>query len=127
MASGMLFPGSPMSRPQTTGTPISEFVCKKIVSLPDAIRDQYALMKRACFLGLFPELSRAWLSIDNKLFLWNYANTSDFCYYDELDPYNVIIGASVVRARPGVFRAEVEHLLVLVTPVMVVILAIAWQ
>jgi hypothetical protein len=24
------------------------------------------------FMGLFPEIQRAWLTIDNRLFLWNY-------------------------------------------------------
>jgi nuclear pore complex protein Nup155 len=61
------------------------------------------------------------------LFLWNYEDGSDFCYYDELDEYNVIVTAALVRAKRNVFVSGVEHLLVLATPVLVVVLAVGWQ
>lgn len=39
-------------------------------------------MQCKCFMGLFPEISRAWITIDNQLFLWNledgYFNFFDF-------------------------------------------------
>jgi len=31
-----------------------------------------AVLEYKCFMGLFPEIGRAWLTIDNRLFLWNY-------------------------------------------------------
>lgn len=29
-------------------------------------------MQCNCLMGLFPEISRAWLSIDSDIFVWNY-------------------------------------------------------
>ena len=27
-----------------------------------------------CFMGFFPEINRAWMTVDNQLFIWNYTN-----------------------------------------------------
>lgn len=29
-------------------------------------------MQFNCMMGVFPEISRAWLTIDNDIFMWNY-------------------------------------------------------
>ena len=29
-------------------------------------------MQCSCYMGLFPEIGRAWLSIDSDVFIWNY-------------------------------------------------------
>ena len=29
-------------------------------------------MQCNCMMGLFPEISRAWLTIDSDIFVWNY-------------------------------------------------------
>lgn len=29
-------------------------------------------MELSCFMGLFTSISRAWLTIDNLIFFWNY-------------------------------------------------------
>ena len=29
-------------------------------------------MQCNCMMGVFPEISRAWLTIDNDIFMWNY-------------------------------------------------------
>ncbi len=36
--------------------------------------DRAAVLECKCFMGLFPEIRRAWLTIDNRLFLWSYAD-----------------------------------------------------
>ena len=75
-----------------------------------------------CFLGLFPEINRAWLTIDNRLFLWNYDNGSDFQSYDELD--QIIVSVALVPPREGIFIAEIKHLLVIATPVETILLGV---
>lgn len=32
--------------------------------------------------GIFPEISRLWVSIDSDLFLWNYENKLRFKFYN---------------------------------------------
>eukprot|EP00600_Ochromonadales_sp_CCMP1393_P007405 CAMPEP_0174961156 /NCGR_PEP_ID=MMETSP0004_2-20121128/4087_1 /TAXON_ID=420556 /ORGANISM="Ochromonas sp., Strain CCMP1393" /LENGTH=104 /DNA_ID=CAMNT_0016209577 /DNA_START=52 /DNA_END=363 /DNA_ORIENTATION=+ len=46
----------------------------EFIPLPKKILDQYAKIQCASFMGVLPEISRVWVTIDNKLFLWNYAD-----------------------------------------------------
>jgi len=41
-----------------------------------------SVLEYKCFMGLFPEIGRAWLTIDNRLFLWNY---EDGCVHSHLE------------------------------------------
>ena len=42
------------------------------VPLPAELVEQFGHMQCNCNMGLFPEISRAWLSIDSDIFVWNY-------------------------------------------------------
>ncbi|KAJ1649419.1 hypothetical protein IWQ61_009494, partial [Dispira simplex] len=48
------------------------FQKSRTVPLPDALFDQYDLLNCRCCMGLFPEIHRVWITIDHRLFLWNY-------------------------------------------------------
>jgi len=76
-------------------------------------------------MGIFPEIHRAWVTIDNKFFIWSYLDGSDFNEYDELD--QIIISAGLVKPKPGVFKDYVKYLLVLATPVEVVLVALTFN
>lgn len=89
--------------------------------VPHTITDQYAAMKYASFMGLFPEINRAWITVDNKLFLWNYQDGSVYAYTDLTQ---VIVTAAIVRPTPGVFTERIKFALVLATPVEVVMLGV---
>lgn len=46
-----------------------------LVFVPQVIRvqlNQLVDMQFNCMMGVFPEISRAWLTIDNDIFMWNY-------------------------------------------------------
>jgi nuclear pore complex protein Nup155 len=98
------------------------FAPKQVVDLPAPLFDQYEKLEYKCFMGLFPEIHRAWVTIDNKFFIWSYLNGTDFNEYDELD--QVIVSAGLVRPKPGIFKEYVKYLLVLATPVEVVLVAV---
>lgn len=51
-----------------------------------------------CFMGLFEEIGWAWITIDHRLFLWDY-NTEQFIMSDEQD--QVIISVALVKPIPG--------------------------
>lgn len=36
------------------------------------VQDKYRACQAMCFCGLFPQIRRAWASVDNSLFLWRY-------------------------------------------------------
>jgi hypothetical protein len=39
-----------------------------------------------CFMGIFPEIRRAWMTIDHIFFLWDYTDPrGSFYQYDGLD------------------------------------------
>jgi nuclear pore complex protein Nup155 len=76
------------------------------------------------FAGVLKEINRAWISIDERLFLWNYEDGRDFCVYDGVE--QVIVSVGLVRTRPGLFVDSVKYLLIVATPVDVVTLAVSF-
>eukprot|EP00808_Paulinella_micropora_P007480 g81287.t1 len=96
----------------------------KTVVLPQAIKEQYDHAQSTSFSGLFPEINRAYITIDNKIFLWNYDEGSSWIKYDKLP--QIIVNCSLVKPRPGVFEG-VNWVLVLATPVDVVMLAMVFE
>jgi hypothetical protein len=76
-------------------------------------------------MGLFPEIDRAWVSIDNRLYLWNYKNGGDFYEFDELD--QVIISVALVAPKPGIFKDYIKYVLVVATSVEVVLVAVTFS
>ncbi len=75
-------------------------------------------------MGLMPEVSRAWLTIDNTIYMWNYQDGKDLAYFDGLD--QVIMSVGLVRPREGVFQEHIQYLLCLTTAVEVVILGVSF-
>ncbi|RKP33789.1 Nup133 N terminal like-domain-containing protein, partial [Dimargaris cristalligena] len=99
------------------------FVKTQSVPLPDSLFDQYDLLHCRCFMGLFPEIQRAWLTIDHRLFLWNYEDGSEFHAYEEQD--QIIISVALVKPRTDVLDSQINHLLVLATPLEAILLGVA--
>ncbi|KAG0342823.1 hypothetical protein BG004_005583 [Podila humilis] len=95
---------------------------KRAISLPDNLFEQYNLIQCRCFMGLFPEINRVWITIDHRLFLWNYSDGSHYESFEELD--QIIVNVALVKPKKGIFDAKVEHLLVIATPVDVHLLGL---
>jgi hypothetical protein len=47
-------------------------VSPSMPDLPAMVQDKYCTCQTMCFCGVFPEIRRAWASVDNSLFLWRY-------------------------------------------------------
>ncbi len=43
-----------------------------LAGLPPLVLERYQACQTVCFCGVFPELKRAWASVDNSLFLWRF-------------------------------------------------------
>lgn len=54
--------------------PMTELSLSKRVPLPNELVEQFSRMQCNCMMGLFPEVTRAWLTIDSDIFVWNYEN-----------------------------------------------------
>ncbi|GIQ90441.1 nucleoporin, Nup155-like, partial [Kipferlia bialata] len=51
-------------------THADSFSVDQVVPLPDALRDQLQNVQARSYMGVLPEINRAWLSVDNVLYLW---------------------------------------------------------
>ncbi|KAG5438918.1 hypothetical protein PCANB_002248 [Pneumocystis canis] len=84
-----------------------------VMNIPDAIFEQYNRTECYTQMGLFPEIQRAWITVDNRLYLWNYLSGEEFQSYEDLD--QTIICLKLVKPRAGVFIDSIEYLLVIST------------
>ncbi|XP_038599878.1 nuclear pore complex protein Nup155 isoform X2 [Tachyglossus aculeatus] len=94
------------------------------VPLPPELVEQFGHMQCNCMMGVFPEISRAWLTIDSDIFMWNYEDGGDLAYFDGLS--ETILSVGLVKPKAGIFQPHVRHLLVLATPVDIVILGLSY-
>eukprot|EP00743_Colponemidia_sp_Colp-15_P008436 GILK01009170.1.p1 GENE.GILK01009170.1~~GILK01009170.1.p1 ORF type:complete len:1662 (+),score=272.64 GILK01009170.1:89-5074(+) len=104
---------------------VPQFVVSSSLPIPQTIVDEYERMQYAAFMGLFPEISRAWVTFDNRIYLWNYDEPSEIQTYDGLN--QIIVSAGLVRPKPNIFVDEVQYLLVLSTAVEVVLLGVCFS
>jgi nuclear pore complex protein Nup155 len=96
-------------------------------NLPDFMLQQYDSLQVSSFMGIFPEINRVWMTIDNHLYLWNYdaPDGGDLINTYE-DPDQVIVNVSLVKPIKGVFLEQIEYLLVVSTPLEITLLGIAF-
>lgn len=107
---------------------------KTIQPLPPSFISQYSNVQYRSYMGLFPQIHRAWLTIDSKLYLWAYTpvdqdgnamrGSDDFYVYEGLS--QIIVCVALVVPRQGVFVDNVQWLLVVATPVEVTLLGITF-
>ncbi|KAK4050871.1 hypothetical protein OIV83_003293 [Microbotryomycetes sp. JL201] len=96
---------------------------RRVISLPDKLFDEYNA-RAHCTMGLLPSIDRAWVTIDNRLLLWDWSDGSSFSIFEELS--DVIIGVGLVKPRPDVFVDSVTHVLVLTTVSHVTLVGIGY-
>ncbi|XP_022087297.1 nuclear pore complex protein Nup155-like [Acanthaster planci] len=96
----------------------------KRVPLPPELVEQFGHMQCNCMMGVFPQISRAWLSVDSDIFVWNYEDGGDLAYFDGLS--ETILCAGLVQPKPNIFRSHIRFLLCLATPVEIVLLGVSF-
>ena len=100
--------------------------CESFIEMPRVIQEQYQTLQMATYMGIFPEISRVWVTVDNRLYLWDYDRPGNGVFpYEALD--NVIVAVALCVPRPGLFLDRVKYLLVISTAVEIVILALSWE
>ncbi|XP_010893987.2 nuclear pore complex protein Nup155 isoform X1 [Esox lucius] len=103
---------------------LPELSAVRRVPLPPELVEQFSHMQCNCMMGVFPEICRAWLTIDNDIFMWNYEDGGDVAYFDGLS--ETILSVGLVKPKAGIFQPHIHFLLVLATPVDVVILGLSF-
>lgn len=97
----------------------------KRIPLPAELTEQLSHMQTNCQMGLFPQIGRAWLTVDSDLFVWLYETGEDLAYFDGLS--ETILSVALVHPKPGIFRNHIHKLLCLATPVEIVLLGASLQ
>ncbi|KIL70918.1 hypothetical protein M378DRAFT_95691 [Amanita muscaria Koide BX008] len=96
---------------------------KRFVGIPDGLFQYYDNTNVNSHMGLIPELERVWISIDHKLFLWDYVDGQEINSF--VDQPDVITHVALVKAKHGVFIDAITSVLVLCTPVSVLLIGVS--
>ncbi|XP_039606595.1 nuclear pore complex protein Nup155 [Polypterus senegalus] len=124
--SGMNDMDYPLQGPSQMTFPIlPEISTVRRVPLPPELVEQFSHMQCNCMMGVFPEISRAWLTIDSDIFMWNYEDGADVAYFDGLS--ETILSVGLVKPKEGIFQPHIQYLLVMATPVDIVILGVSFS
>jgi len=94
----------------------------KRIPIPHELVEQFNQMQLTCYMGLFTSITRAWLTIDNLIFFWNYEDGSDISFYDNLT--EAILAVELFVPKPGTFDEGVEYGLCLATSSTVILLSV---
>ncbi|KAF5355937.1 hypothetical protein D9756_004133 [Leucocoprinus leucothites] len=96
---------------------------RRFIAIPEGLFQYYDSTKVTSHMGLMPELERAWISIDHKLFLWDYNDGQELNSFTEQP--DVITSVTLVRPKRKLFVDDINHLLVICTPVSVLFLGVS--
>ncbi|XP_075151882.1 nuclear pore complex protein Nup154 isoform X2 [Haematobia irritans] len=94
------------------------------IPIPPEILEHFKHIKCHCMMGLFPEIGRAWLTIDSEIYIWTYEQTRDVAYYDGLN--HLIVSVGLVKPKEGVFINDIKYLLILTTPIEIIVLGVTF-
>ncbi|KAG1334865.1 nuclear pore complex protein NUP155 [Cocos nucifera] len=73
--------------------------------------------------GFFPEIRRAWASVDNSLFLWRFDKWDGQCPDYSMEE-QAICAVGLAKSKPGIFVEAIQYLLVLATPVELILIGV---
>ncbi|KAG2150078.1 nucleoporin [Suillus cothurnatus] len=99
------------------------FQKRRLVGIPETLFQYYNTTNVTSHMGLIPEIERVWISIDHKLFLWDYIEGQDISSF--VDQPDVITHVAVVKPRVGVFVDEITSVMVICTPVSVLLIGLS--
>ncbi|CDF37472.1 unnamed protein product [Chondrus crispus] len=106
---------------------------RSVHPLPPTFAAQMLHYQYRSYMGLFPQLQCAWLTVDSNLFLWSYdladpaapSRPSDLYVYEGI--HQVIVSVAVVSPRPGVFVDSVKWLVAVATSADVTLLGVEFS
>jgi len=88
--------------------------------------DVASIIRLALRGGVLPEISRAWATVDNALFLWRF-DVPDDVPVEYSGEEQAIVAVGLARPKRGVFLQAIEYVLVVATTVEVVLLGVCLQ
>ncbi|XP_058108326.1 nuclear pore complex protein NUP155 [Magnolia sinica] len=93
--------------------------------LPPVLIERYnaAGGEGTALCGIFPEIRRAWASVDNSLFLWRFDKWDGQCPEYSVEE-QAICAVGLVKSKRGIFVGAIQYLLVLATPVELILVGV---
>lgn len=93
--------------------------------LPPVLIERYnaAGGEGTALCGIFPEIRRAWASVDNSLFLWRFDKWDGNCSEYSADE-QAICAIGLAKSKPDIFIEAIQYLLVLATPVELILVGV---
>ena len=88
---------------------------EKFISMPRQVLSMYREVHNASYMGILPEINRAWVTIDNRLYLWNYEQPDQVTEYEGLDDSDVIVSVALSAPKEGIFLNNITYVLVVAT------------
>src|SRR3546814_3184519 len=81
----------------------SQLQHRNFVPIPPSISDAFRDAQYSSLMGLLPEINHAWITVDDKLFLWDYRSPAEFSFFEGMSDVIVSVGLAV----PQIGRAHV--------------------
>ncbi|KAK4350075.1 hypothetical protein RND71_029388 [Anisodus tanguticus] len=93
--------------------------------LPSVLIERYNASsgEGTALCGIFPEIRRAWASVDNTLFLWRFDKWDGHCPEYSGDE-QAICAVGLAKVKPGIFVEAIQYLLILATPVELILVGV---
>ncbi|ERE82523.1 Nucleoporin [Cricetulus griseus] len=100
--SGMSDMDYPLQGPGLLSVPsLPEISTIRRVPLPPELVEQFGHMQCNCMMGVFPPISRAWLTIDSDIFMWNYEDGPSSFYGNfikyAIGVWAILVGSGVLN------------------------------
>eukprot|EP01133_Synstelium_polycarpum_P009862 gene9862-11525_t len=102
----------------------STMMLEKHIKFPQQVTQRYLTANTKTLQGLFPEISRAWISIDQTLYLWDYKDNGGLIT-NHLS--QIITTCGLVNPIKNVFKDSVRKVLVVSTHVEVFLFALSYS
>ncbi|KAF9015084.1 nucleoporin [Cyathus striatus] len=96
---------------------------RRFVGIPDGLFQYYDSASVTSNMGIMPQIERVWITIDHKLFLWDYNDGHEISSF--VDQPDVITHVALVKPKSGLFIDEISSLLVICTPVSVLLIGLS--
>lgn len=103
------------------------FVLHERFGLPDEIYDAYNTTECSTDMGLFAEIGRVWVAVDNRLYFWSYRQGFNGEFQSLEDIPHTIVHVSLVKPRTDVFQEFITHVLVICTPAQIKLIGVSYD
>ena len=95
----------------TSSAPLYQMEHERSVPVPPLLTNQLKTAKKQSLMGLFPEAQLAWMTVDEKLFLWSTSagasgsNPTDFLHFQvPSSSHREIVSVGLVPPKKGAFE-----------------------